>query len=371
MIEHYHSAVDGTRKSSPSVRPKPFEAVAFAAILLMTTCMFAEHASAQSVYNDGGGTAGAPSVDDGAPSDDYLDGGGTPSRPSVRRYHRADDGFLRDGGSIRQDPDVVIGGPRKRFLENGGGVSRDPDVQIERGDARKGFLNNGGDIRREPDVLLGGNDRPFLSQGGSVRARPPVRVAISPRFRNLRPRRGATGPGGPGWRVLDAPEVFYTSNGSFTIVSGRGQRNEVVLSDVGDGGRRNGYDPAGYRPQPESGVRSSQGFSAHGFTGPKIIDVARDSLASHPVPSGSIEILSGGHGGPKIIRIASDFGGSADLGDLAAAGAPRVASDERARPGEPWTREWLSTCSRTYASFDPQFGTYRDRSGAMKFCTGE
>ncbi len=356
------------RQSRPSARSRLFKASPLRVLMMVTACAFAGSATAQSIYNDGGGTSGAARLDGGGPSGGYLDGGGPPRRPAARRYHRADDGFLRDGGGISQEPNVAIGNSRRRFLEDGGGVSTEPDVLIERGHARQGFLNDGGDIRREPDVLLGGKPRLFLSDGGSVHSTPRVRVAITPRLRDDLPHRGQAGRGGPGWRDLDTPEAIFTSNGSFTIVSGRGRRNAVVLSDVGDGGdgQSGGFDPIDYPPRTAPVARS------HGFSGPKIIDVARDSLAGHPVRSGSIEILSGGHGGPKIIRIASDFGRGADSGDAAATNAPRVASaDERARPGEPWTREWLSACSRRFASFDPQFGTYRDRSGAVKFCTGE
>ena len=361
MIEQHQSVAGNRPENGPSARARSIRTSGLGALLLVTACAFAGSVSAQSIYNDGGGTGGGASLDGGSPSGGSFDGGGTSRRPAARRYHRADDGFLRDGGGISQEPNIEIGSPRRRFLQNGGGISMDPDVLIERGGARNGFLDDGGGIRREPDVLLGGDGQPFLSNGGSVRAIPPLRAAISPALQNDRGRHEMTGRRGSGWRVLDAPEAVYTSNGSFTIVSGRGQTNEVVLSDVGDGdyGRSNGGDAVDDRPQSAPTQRT------HGFSGPKIIDVAHDSLASRPVRSGSIEILSGGHGGPKIIRIASDFGGSAGTDT-----APQAASDERARPGEPWTRAWLSACSRTYASFDPHFGTYRDRSGAVKFCTG-
>ena len=357
---------ESAHRLGTSLRARSSARAALRALLLVSACVLAAPAPAQSIYNDGGGTSGGARLDGGRPSGRFLDGGGTPRRVApIRRYPRADDGFLIDGGGIRRDRDNEFGGSRRRFLEDGGRVSTGSGTLIERGAARQGFLDGSSGIRPDPNVLLGGSPDASLDGGGPVRARPRVRFADGPKFRPDRRERPGRYREGPGWRLLDAPDAVFASNGSFTIIT-RSGGNSVILSDVADFGRGTGSSPVAYAPDAAPVV--SRGRAS---PGPKIIDVATDSLTSHPVRTGSIETLSLGRGGPKIIRIASDFGANAEPRDGSAAGVNPRGTDGRARPGEPWTREWLSACSRTHASFDPQFGTYRDRAGVVKFCTGE
>ena len=250
-------------------------------------------------YNDGGG-AGSRSVSQGAgaaASGGYVDGGGASRGPVLRHYPRADDGFLRDGGSIRTAPNVQIGPSDEGFLDDGGSISSEPDILIERDDTRRGFLDDGGGIGRDPNVLLGGERGPALRDGGSIRSTPGMRLSgRRPVFlsRGVRPR-------GPGWRYIDAPPVILRSGGSFTVVTGGDGQNAIITSDVGDRDFRTGS--VSYAPRGTTGRRPA-------VDEPKLIDVSRDRLDRRAPPPGSIQIIAGG--GPKIIRIAPDYGRGID-----------------------------------------------------------
>jgi hypothetical protein len=104
-------------------------------------------------------------------------------------------------------------------------------------------------------------------------------------------------------------------------------------------------------------------FGAPGLSHePKVIDVASERLDRRPIPPSGIEVINAG--GPKIIRIAQDY-------DRTATGATTATEAGGSPALEPWSPAWLSWCSRNHRSFDADLGTYRDRDGASRFCTGE
>lgn len=191
------------------------------------------------------------------------------------------------------------------------------------------FLDGGG-ISTDPDVYFTDGREEFLEDGGGISA--PERNLRTLKFR--RPERDR------GWHNPRPSRSTYRTNGSFT----------VVYSDLGD-----------RRHLPTLPV--SLNFDAAGpGEGPKIIDVARERLDRRPIPPSGIEVIH--TGGSKIIRIAQDY-------DRSTTGAISPPAGEQSDVSEPWSPAWSSWCSRAFASFDPDLGTYRDADGRIRFCTGE
>ncbi|MBB4002379.1 BA14K family protein [Aurantimonas endophytica] len=224
-------------------------------------------------------------------------------------------------------------------------VSRERDVdRSRRGDGRfvppaplfdqfgddDDFLDGGGGISTDPDVYFTDEREEFLEDGGGISG--PDRKLRTLKFR--RPARDR------GWHDPLPARFTHRTSGSFT----------VVYSDLGD-----------RRHLPTLPV--SLDFGPVGLAeGPKVIDVASESLDRRPIPASGIEVIHAG--GAKIIRIAQDY-------DRTATGAIGRSADEPSEVLEPWSPGWLSWCSRAYSSFDPDFGTYRGNDGRSRFCTGD
>jgi len=192
------------------------------------------------------------------------------------------------------------------------------------------FLEDGGGIRTAPDIYSTNEREEFLEDGGSIKLKPNFDV-LTVRGRNR------------AWRVVEREGVSARSQGSFTMIS-------------------TGYSDRRALPSRASAWKRHVGLDAVP-NGPRIIDVARERLDRRPMPASGIDIIE--TGGSKIIRIAPNYDRHA-AAELARSARPV----RKARAGEPWTREWLSACTRAHPSFDPNFGTYMDVTGKSLFCPG-
>lgn len=216
----------------------------------------------------------------------------------------------------------------EEFLENGGGIRTAPDIYVT--DEREELIEDGGGIRTAPDIYSTNEREEFLEDGESIKRKPNFDV-LTVRGRNR------------AWRAVERQGVSTRSQGSFTMIS-TGSSDRPGLPSRASAWKR--HDGLGAVPN-----------------GPRIIDVARERLDRRPMPASGIDIIE--TGGAKIIRIAPNYDRHA------AAKLDRSARPVRkARSGEPWTREWLSACTRAYPSFDPNFGTYMDEAGKFLFCPG-
>ncbi len=232
------------------------------------------------------------------------------------------------GGGVRTAQIIDFSARGEEFLEDGGGIQTAPDIYVT--DEREEFLEDGGGIRTAPDIYSTNEREEFLEDGGSIKRQPNFDV-LTVRGRNR------------GWRAIEKQGVSARSQGSFTMMSTGASGHRAVPSRASAWKRHSGL---GAVPK-----------------GPRIIDVARERLDRRPMPASGIDIIE--TGGSKIIRIAPNFD------RYAAAELDRSARPVRkARAGEPWTREWLSACTRAYPNFDPNFGTYMDAAGNSLFCTG-
>lgn len=276
-----------------------------------------------------GALLGSQAAEAGDRTPEPLDGGHYDVGPQHdgHREHRRDERFVPPtplfdefGGRAIGDDDA--------FLDGGGGISSDRDGYVSRD--RDEFLEDGGGIRTEPDIYVTDEREEFLEDGGGISA--PDRTLRTLKFR--RPDRDR------GWRDPSPSRSTYRTSGSFT----------VVYSDLGD-----------RRHLPAYPVSLNPGFAGLA-EGPKVIDVASARLDRRPIPASGIEVIHAG--GSKIIRIAEGY-------DRTATGAIGPSDGAPSEALEPWSPAWLSWCSRAYASFDPDFGTYRDEDGQSRFCTGE
>lgn len=192
----------------------------------------------------------------------------------------------------------------------------------------------GGDrgTNTDPDLYFTDEREEFLEDGGG----------ISTPAQNLRTLKYRKAGRDRGWHDPVRTRATHRTSGSFT----------VVFSDLGD-----------RRHLPTVPASLGLGLGEPGLAqGPKVIDVASERLDRRAIPPSGIEVINAG--GPKIIRIAQDY----DRTGTAAIGA---AERERATAMEPWSPAWLAWCSRNHASFDRDFGTYRDAGGRNRFCTGD
>lgn len=212
------------------------------------------------------------------------------------------------------------------FLQGAGGARTAPDIYVT--DELEELGEDDGGVRTAPDIYVTNEREEFLEDGGSISRKPNFDV-LTVRGRSR------------GWRPAEQRRVVRHRRGSFiTLTSGRVDRHSLR-------------------------ARAPSWQSRYGFgavpTGPRIIDVERERLDRQPIPASGIAIIE--TGGSKIIRINPGY-------NRHAAARSGSAPARRASPGEPWTPEWLSFCTRAYASFDPNFGTYIDAAGNSRFCTG-
>ena len=98
-------------------------------------------------------------------------------------------------------------------------------------------------------------------------------------------------------------------------------------------------------------------------SGPKIIDIETERLDRRPVGGNGIEVIS--KGGPKIIRIAPGYSRSGRREASAETKSQTPATGYL----QPWSEAWTRYCINTFASFNPELGTYLDTAGRSRFCT--
>ncbi|NDV85623.1 hypothetical protein GTW51_02805 [Aurantimonas aggregata] len=268
---------------------------------------------------------GQPAVSqDRVPGPAALDSADVTRERGRQRDRRGDDRFVPPSPLFDEFGGERLGA-EDEFLDGGGGISTEPDVYFT--DDREEFLEDGGGISTGPDVYFTDDREEFLEDGGGISA--PGRTLRTLKFR----RRDR------GWRDPYPSRSTHRTHGSFT----------VVYSDLGD--RR--HLPI---------LPASLNLGAAGLAeGPKIIDVASESLDRRPIPASGIEVIYAG--GSKIIRIAQDY-------DRAATDAISPSASQPSNALEPWSPGWMAWCSRTHASFDPDLGTYRAADGRRRFCTG-
>ncbi|MCB8836908.1 BA14K family protein [Aurantimonas sp. VKM B-3413] len=262
-----------------------------------------------------------------APAEDFLQNGGSiTGTPDIGPVN-GDEGFLRDGGSVRVQPRIGIGvdsGPQD-FLEGGGSIREEPDIVLP---DRPPRLLGGRGATTRPDIHSTSEDEEFLEDGGSFGRVENGQIRIE--------RRGRA----QGWHDLPTPRTRAVTRNSFTVF------------DVGDGGS------SSFVTVPAATSRVA-GTSIAGPSA-RIIDVEHERLDRRPIPASGIDIIS--RGGPKIIRIASGYDRNSDAAAEARAREPRLI---------PWSAAWSDWCQRNYASFDADRGTYGSDDGSLRFCTGQ
>ncbi|KQT45114.1 hypothetical protein ASG43_12470 [Aureimonas sp. Leaf454] len=133
----------------------------------------------------------------------------------------------------------------------------------------------------------------------------------------------------------------------------------LTTFDVGDW--RGGSSIVAYGLPSYGDPASLSGPSLH--PGPKIIDIETERLDRRPIGPSGLDVVD--TGGARIIRIAPGYrmkGRTAETKRVAAG---------RDLGRQPWSAAWLTHCSRTHSSFDPELGTYVTPSGKVRFCNAE